>query len=81
MTLRNEVTDKTLQNTVDRKLMQKCSSGAKITANVRSGDATISGTIANEHDRRPILRCVAGVPGIRRVVDQLLVVPKKKLFE
>lgn len=65
-----------LQRSVDRKLMQKCS-GARITAVVRSGDATISGAIRHEHERKLIVRCVAGVPGVRRVHDQLRVDVRK----
>lgn len=74
----NQVPDKTLQRNVDRKLMQKCVGATRITATVRSGDATITGMIRNEHERKPIVRCVAAVQGIRRVVDQLRVEEKKK---
>lgn len=78
MTLGNQVPDKTLQKHVDRKLMQKCPGSAQIRATVRSGDATITGMIKNEYERKPIVRCVAAVQGIRRVVDQLQVIERKK---
>ena len=78
MTLGNQVPDKTLQKNVDRKLMQKCPGSARISATVRGGDATVTGTLKNEYERKPIVRCVAAVQGIRRVVDQLQVLEKKK---
>ena len=77
MTLGNQVPDRTLQKSVDRKLMQKCPGSAQISATVRAGDATITGTIKNEYERKPIVRCVSAVQGIRRVVDQLQVLEKK----
>ena len=78
MTLGNQVPDKTLLRNVERKLMQKCPGAARIGATVRGGDATITGTIKNEYERRPIVRCVAAVQGIRRVVDQLQVAERTK---
>lgn len=78
MTLGNQIPDKTLQKNVDRKLMQKCPGSARISATVRGGDATVTGTLKNEYERKPIVRCVAAVQGIRRVVDQLQVLEKKK---
>ncbi len=77
MTFGNQIPDKTLLKNVERKLMQKCAGAARISATVRSGDATITGIIKNEHERRPIVRCVAAVQGIRRVVDQLRLAEKK----
>ncbi|QEF97372.1 BON domain protein [Stieleria maiorica] len=76
MTLGNKTSDKTLLKNVERKLMQKCVGSVRISATVRSGDATITGTLRHEHERKPIVRCVAAVQGIRRVVDQLRVAEK-----
>ena len=78
MTLGNQVPDKTLLRNVERKLMQKCAGATRISATVRGGDATITGTIKNEYERKPIVRCVAAVQGIRRVIDQLQLVAKTK---
>lgn len=77
MTLGNKIPDKTLLKNVERKLMQKCIGSVRISATVRGGDATITGTLRNEHERKPIVRCVSAVPGIRRVFDQLRVAEKK----
>ncbi len=78
MTLGNQVPDKTLLRNVERKLIQKCGGGLRLGVTVRSGDATITGTIKNEYDRKPIVRCVSAVLGIRRVVDQLRVAERQK---
>lgn len=78
MTLGNQIPDKTLLKNVERKLMQKCPGSARIKATVRGGDATITGMIKNEYERKPIVRCVAAVQGIRRVADQLQVAERTK---
>lgn len=81
MTSGNKILDKTLLANVLRKLMQKCSGGSKVNATVHSGDVTITGTIRHEYERRPILRCVAAVQGIRRVIDQLQLEKKRPTDE
>ncbi len=78
MTLGNQIPDKTLLRNVERKLMQKCTGATRISATVRGGDATITGILKNEYERKPIVRCVAAVQGIRRVIDQLRVAEKMK---
>ncbi|MEO1619252.1 MAG: BON domain-containing protein [Planctomycetota bacterium] len=78
MTLGNQIPDKTLQKNVDRKLMQKCPGSSGVSATVRGGDATVTGMLKNEYERKPIVRCVAAVQGIRRVVDQLQVKKREK---
>ncbi len=81
MTLGNQIPDKTLQKNVERKLMQKCPGSTRIVASVRGGDATITGTLKNEYERKLIVRCVAAVQGIRRVIDNLQMPDKKKSTE
>jgi hypothetical protein len=78
MGLNNQIPDKTLLQTVLRKMAQK-GAGARVSATVRSGDATVTGSIAYEHERKAIIRSVSGVQGIRRVIDQLQLVVKKKI--
>lgn len=67
-----QVSDKSLLQSVQRKLQQKCP-GSKIVATVRSGAATVTGMIKNEHERKPIIRTISAVQGIKRVADQLRV--------
>ncbi|WP_146576816.1 BON domain-containing protein [Neorhodopirellula pilleata] len=78
MSSSNQVPDKSLLQSVQRKLSQKCAGGKMITS-VRSGVATVSGVIKNEHERKPILRTITGVQGIRRVIDQLRVEKRKQV--
>lgn len=78
MSYARPIPDKTLLKSVLQKMTQKGTASNRITATVRSGDATLAGTIAHEYERRAIVRSVAAVQGIRRVIDQLRVVEKKK---
>lgn len=78
MTLGNKVPDKTVLNNVLRKLSQKCTGSTRISATVRGGDATVTGAIKHDFERKPILRCVAAVQGVNRVIDQLRVEERKK---
>jgi len=78
MSSSNQVPDKSLLQSVQRKLAQKCAGGKMITT-VRSGVATVSGVIKNEHERKPILRTITGVQGVRRVIDQLRVEVRKRV--
>ena len=74
----NQVSDKSLLQSVQRKLLQKCA-GGKVVATIRGGDATVSGMIKNEHERKPIIRTIQGVQGIRRVIDQLRVIERVRV--
>lgn len=76
MSFGNQIPDKTVLKDVTQKLARSGTQG-KITAAVRSGDVTLTGTIAFEHQRRSIIRFASGVSGVRRVIDQLQVAPKK----
>jgi len=58
--------------------MQKCSGATRVQATVQTGSLTVTGTIRHEHERRPIIRCVAAVQGIRNVIDQLRVSDPRK---
>ena len=78
MALGNQVPDKTLLRNVERKISRKISGTNRVSVSVRSGDVTLKGVIGYEHERRPILSSVNSVPGVRRVLDQLQVVDKKK---
>ncbi len=78
MTIGNQVPDKVLLQNVLKKMAQKGTGGNRVSATVSGGDATITGTISYEHDRKPILRSVSSISGVRRVIDQLTLVVKKK---
>ncbi len=73
--LRNErVPDKTILKKVNQRLMRSgLGSGCRVTATVRSGQVSLSGNIQYENQRRPALKAVGSVEGVKRVVDQLQV--------
>ncbi|MEZ6116978.1 MAG: BON domain-containing protein [Pirellulaceae bacterium] len=78
MAIGNNVPDKTLLKTVTQKLLRTGSSSSRITPTVRSGDVTLAGVIGFEHERRGIVRSVSSIPGVRRVIDQLRLIERKK---
>ena len=77
MALGNAIPDKTLLRDVSKKLLRS-GTQTKITPSVSGGCLTLSGTLHNEIQRRPILRAVNQVSGIKRVVDQMTVQNKKR---
>lgn len=74
----NQISDKSLLQSIQRKLVQKCG-GAKIVATVRSGHATVSGMIKNEHERKPIIRTISAIQGVSRVIDQMRVAERVRV--
>lgn len=73
------VPDKTLLRSVSQKLAQRVGgSGSKINVTVNSGVITLSGTLSQEFLRRSIISSMNGIGGVRRVLDQMTVVPPKK---
>jgi osmotically-inducible protein OsmY len=73
----NAIPDKTLLRDVNKKLL-RAGTQTKITASVSGGCLTLTGTLNNEIQRRPILRMVNQVSGMKRVVDQMTVQTKKR---
>lgn len=79
MALGKQVPDKTLLKSVTQKLAQRAGgSGNKIVATVSSGAVTLSGTLAQEFQRKAITSAVTTIGGVRRVIDLMTVVPPKK---
>lgn len=79
MALGNVIPDKTvLRNVVQRLSRLGAGTPSHVTATVRGGDVTMSGTIAYEHERRTVLKAASSVAGVRRVIDQLRVETKRK---
>jgi osmotically-inducible protein OsmY len=81
MTIGNQIPDKTLYRSVLQSLTRKGTGSSRVTATVRSGEVTLTGAIAYEYERRPLLRSASSVPGVRRVIDQLRVEQRKKTWE
>ena len=81
MSFGNQIPDKTLLKQVVQKLARSgTGSQSRVTAAVRNGDVTLTGTLQYEHERRCVLKSTSNVSGIRRVIDQMRVVPKKKIW-
>jgi osmotically-inducible protein OsmY len=73
------IPDKTLLRSVTQKLAQRSGgSGNKIAATVSSGVVTLTGTLIQEYQRRPILSAMSGIGGVRRVIDQMTIAPPRK---
>ena len=80
MTLGKQVPDKSLLRSVSQKLMQKAAGGgSKINASVSSGVVTLSGVLAQEHQRRMIMSAMTGISGVKRVIDTMSVAPPRKM--
>lgn len=76
MALGNQVPDKTLQKSVNQKLMQRAA-GAKIAAAVASGTVTLSGQLVQEYQRRALISALNGISGVRRVIDTMTIAPPR----
>ena len=76
---KNEVTDKELLKTVNRRLDRTgTGSQSRITALVQRGNVTLTGKLQYENQRLPIVKAVQSVAGVRQVIDQLKSPPKVK---
>jgi osmotically-inducible protein OsmY len=76
MPYENRIPDKALLNKVTQKL-SRCGAGSqlRVHATIRNGTVTLAGVLDFDYQRKPILRAVNGVEGVRMVVDQLSVKP------
>ena len=73
--LRKEpVPDRTILKDVNKRLLRTgLGARCRVAAAVRNGQVTLSGNIQYESQRRPVLRALSAVDGIRGVVDQVQV--------
>lgn len=76
MPYEHRIPDKALLSKINQRL-SRCGSGSRVhvTAIVRNGTVTLSGTLDFDYQRRPLLRAASGVDGVRSVIDQLKVKP------
>ena len=78
---RNEVPDKALLKTVNRRLDRTgTGSQSKVTASVQRGTVTLTGKLQYENQRTPIVKAISSVAGVRQVLDQLQSPPKKNPY-
>ena len=69
--------DAALLKAVNQRLSRSgAGSQSRISATVNSGTVTLSGRLQYDAQRSPLLKLVARVAGVRRVIDQLQVPPR-----
>lgn len=73
------VPDKALLRKVNQQLVRMGGAQMHVTASVQRGDVTLSGNLQYEMQRPAIVRAASRVSGVRRVIDQLKVVQKKRI--
>ena len=69
------VSDKELMKSVTKRLVR--GGGGSLTAVVRQATVTLSGAIRYESQRRSMVRLVSSIVGVRRVIDELRVAPRR----
>lgn len=77
MPIGNRVPDQTLLREVNKRLM-RAGTQTKVTATISSGSVTLTGSLQYETQRRVLIRAANQVGGVRQVVDQMTVQPKKR---
>ena len=76
---RNQISDKDLAKTVNQKLSRAgASSQSRIAATILQGTVTLTGNLQYAGQRSPIVKSVSSVAGVRRVVDLLQLVERKR---
>jgi osmotically-inducible protein OsmY len=71
----NQVSDKELTKTVNKRLQR--GGGGSVIADIQGGTVMLKGKIQYDSQRRPLLKIVSCIPGVRRVIDQLQLQPKR----
>jgi hypothetical protein len=75
---KNQISDKDLLKQVNQRLLRSGSAQAKVAVTVNMGMVTLSGTLQHAIQRDPILKAVARVTGVKRVIDQMQLVPRAR---
>ncbi|MEQ8791926.1 MAG: BON domain-containing protein [Pirellulaceae bacterium] len=69
----DKASDKELLKTVNKRLSR---GGGRVSAAVHQGTVTLTGSIQYEAQRRPIVKDITSISGVRGVNDQLRLKPK-----
>jgi len=76
---RNQVSDKDLLKHVNQRLTRTgTASQSRVMVAVQQGTVTLTGTLQYAIQRSPIVKAVARVAGVSRVVDQMTLVEKSR---
>jgi osmotically-inducible protein OsmY len=78
MLRKDQVSDKDLLKNVNQRLQRTGASQSKVNISVRQGMVTLTGTLQHAIQRDPILKSIARVTGVRRVIDQMVLVERKR---
>jgi osmotically-inducible protein OsmY len=77
MFAKNQISDKDLLKQVNQRLVRSGASQSKVAVTVQQGMVTLTGTLQHAIQRDPILKAVARVTGVKRVIDQMQMVVRK----
>ena len=74
-----QVPDRTITQQAGKKLANRgIRSPCRVEVQTRNGDVTLSGSVQYAHQKGAAAQVVAGITGVRRVIDQLVVKPAVK---
>ena len=71
----NKVSDKELVKAVSKRLQR--SGGSGLTADIQHGIVTLRGRIRYATERKVIVKIIASIAGVRRVIDQIQLQPRR----
>jgi osmotically-inducible protein OsmY len=75
---RNQISDKDLLKQVNQRIMRSGASQSRVAVSVHMGMVTLTGTLQHAIQRDPILKAVARVTGVKRVIDQMQLLVRKR---
>ena len=76
MVFGNQIPDKTLLKALNKKLM-RTGIQAKIAATVKGGCVVLTGALQYENQRRTVVRAANQVSGVRNIMDQMTIQPRR----
>jgi osmotically-inducible protein OsmY len=77
---RSKLSDNDVLKTVNQRLSRTgTGSQSRVTATVRSGTVTLTGTLNYEIQRNALMKAASRGEGVRQVIDQMTLVVKKKV--
>lgn len=79
MQSKNQVSDRNLLMKVNQRIARSGGGGqSHVVVSVIAGAVTLKGTLAFEMQRKRLTRAASAVEGVRRVVDQMQLVVRKR---
>jgi osmotically-inducible protein OsmY len=72
------VSDSKITQQVNQRLSSSVRAPCKVAVLSSSGTVTLSGMLQYEHQRPGALQAARGVSGVRRVIDQLTILPRAR---